>query len=603
MPISRFAVPKGISGCFWVLSLLLSIVAQVYGESLDDLGAIVWTQQTRSFSDPDRLSATLQVAPTVAVNNPEGSSPSELIKRQYGFGSSDSPEAYAIFEARILALNSAADATRLPAGRIFVPDLPTMTSRSSAAMAPEAPVVRNGSMVVRLGAGTPADSPSFAYTKPISIADPIRNSLNYTRIDRYLATDAQQIVDRANQAGISVLAGSETGIQLADNAGNCNDAAANILSKDEREIIASALNAAPAKIEHYVIVLDTGWPTYEQQLFSLRTVRRIFDDVRTSLRLSTDALARFEPDLPAVLFVPPTHVHACMIHQSLREFVALDQNERLKVLYLPLRPGQSTAREYFRELIELNQLIELMGGELFSRSPTVREIRVAKNFADLALANLTALQAPWSSGDDVVRIYEPLVSGLIRVLDTYSRIDSVSVPGHSKVNARFWISLSWNFTRYAAAPSLPLSQSYMVFAAAGNDKTDFVVGRRLFASEAASSRRVFAVMNSDEKSGSLTCNSSVFDKLWEERNVDTNIASFPGRLSGESTSLCPGPGGGTSFSTPRLAWLSAATDIAFGADGDSWSNALGIRLLKSRLKVDADPNSAPISIKRLFDAK
>jgi len=606
--ISRSEVSRGSSGCLWGLGLLLSIVAQVHGESLDNLGAIVWTQQTRSFSDPDRLSATLQVAPTVAVKNPQGSSPSELIKRQYGFGASDSPEAYAIFESKILALNNAADATHLPAGRVVVPDLPTMTSRSSAAIVPEGPVVRNRSMVVDLGVGTPTNSPSFAYTKPISIADRIRNSLNYTRVDRYLATEAQKLVERANQAGVPVLVGSETGIQLSGSAGGCNDAAANdtaenILSKEESDIITSSINASPMKIERYVIVLDTGWPTYEQQLFSLRTVRGIFDAVRTSLRLPTDGLARFDPELRKASFVPPTHAHACMILQSLREFVALDQNERLKVLYLPLRPGQPVASEYFRELIELDQLIEFMGGELFSRSPTEKEMLDAKKIADSALVDLTALNTPWPSGDDVVRIYEPLVSGLIRVLDTYSRINSVSVPGQSKVDARFWISLSWNFTRYAAAPSLPASQSYMLFAAAGNDKTDFVAGRRLFASEAASNRRVFAVMNSDEKSGGLTCSSAVFGNLWEAQNVDANVASFPGRLSGQPTSLCPGPGGGTSFSTPRLAWLSAAADIAFGVDGDSWWKALEVRLLKSRLKIDIDQNSAPISVKRLFDAK
>ncbi|SEM03594.1 hypothetical protein SAMN05518845_11516 [Variovorax sp. YR750] len=601
--VSRNDLLHGRKRKVWLWCLLLCFAAHSHGESLDDLSAIVWTPQTRSFSDPEHLNAVLQVAPAVTVQVAQGSSPSALIKRLYGFGASDSKDAYAAVENRILALNGATDATRLPWGKVLVPDLPRMTSRAPTPGLFDGPVVTNSSAVVNTLPAISGDSPAFAYTRLVSITDPIADSLNFTRIDRYLATDAQEVVKRATATGLPVLAGAESGIQLADASDNCSDTAAKVLSAQEEALIGKAFRESSSAMERYLVVLDTGWPTHEEQLVALRTMRRIFDVVRTGLRLSGTNMPRFEPEQKAASFMPPTHAHACMILRSLREFVALDPGARVKVVYLPLRPGQPGAREFFRELIALDQIVQLQGGDRFGRKPTLEEINIARSFADNAITSIIALREPWTPGDDVVRIYEPLVSGLIRVLDTYAKIGPVTSAGQAQVKARFWISLSWNFTKFAAPPSLPISSSYMIFAAAGNDRTDFVRGGRLFASEATMSRRVFAVMNSDEASGGLTCGSSVFGKLWDAENSDANIAAFPGRLSSAPSSACPGLGGGTSFSAPRLAWLSAARDSALSNEGDTWTRKLGLKLLKSRLKVPADPGSAPVSIQRLFDSE
>lgn len=573
--------------------------AKAYAESLDDLAAIVSVEQTRSFGDVERLETTLQTAPLVTVKLPRGRSPSQLIKRVYGFGASDSKDAYDLVESRILELNRASNPTRLLAGKVLVPDLPVLTSQSPESMSTTGPVVRNRSPVVGIEARATSDFPRFAYSKPIKITSPIAKSLTYTRIDRYPAVEAARIVAESADKKVRVVAGIEAGIQLAANPADCNDPSVQVLSTDERNAIAKALSGPADQTERYVFVLDTGWPTLDDQLRSLYIMRRILDSVRARLRLPPSALSRFDPAVQSSEFVPTSHVHACMISRALREFTELDKEGRIKVVFLPLRPGQAKAREFFREVIELDQLIIAIGGELFASSPSAQEIPLAKEFADQALARLPALKETWAAGDDVVRIYEPLISGLVRVLDTYARIYPVAAPGMTKIDARFWLSLSWNFTKFAATPALPSSPNYMVFAATGNDGQDFVARRRLFASEAASGWRVFAVMNSDQKLGTLTCKSALYGALWDE-NMYTNIGSFPGRLGTMVSQPCPGTGGGTSFSTPRLAWLAAVSDVVSRANDLNWPKTLSLRLLKSREKVAGDPYAAPIRVLKLF---
>lgn len=586
-----------VFGCAWFA------MSAANAESLDDLGGIVRVEHTRSFSDVDRLAFSVLTAPPVVIQLSQGSSPSQLIKQNYGFGASDSPEAYGLMESRILKLNGVSDPTRLPAGNVLIPDLPILTSRSALTTASAGPVVRNSSPVVGLRDAEGRNLSRFAYSRPIKIDGSIARSLTYTRLDRYSAIEAAQIIAEAAKQNQSVVGGIEAGIQLAASQTDCTDPSAEVLSAEERTIIKKALGASNDRTERYLIVLDTGWPTFEDQVQSLQSMRHILDAVRSAMRLPESALPRFDAGLSVGAFVPISHAHACMVSRSLREFTSLDKDGRIKVIFLPLRPGQAKTRDLFREIIELDQLITALGGELFARSPSEEEIRLAKEFSSEVLEKLPALREVWAVGDDVVRIYEPLISGQLRIFDTYARITPVSAPGMTKVDARFWLSLSWNFTKFAATPSLPSSGSYMVFVAAGNDRQDFVVGRRLFASEAASGRRVFAVMNNDEELGTLTCNSAHFSTLWDDENSDSNIGSFPGRLGTTSSQPCPGAGGGTSFSTPRLAWLSAASDVSSRAEDLNWPKTLSLRLLKSREKVERDPSSAPIRIGKLFASR
>lgn len=586
-----------VSFLLFVSSLVNS--ARVNAESLDNLMAIVKVEQSRSFGDIARLEKTLKSAPLAQAQLLPGSSPSELIKNTYGFGSSDSKEAYELIERRILDLNNAPSPTRLRAGRVIVPDLPILTSRSVEAFQRAEITVRNSSRPIPVDPDAPYQ---FSYAESLSINHPIKDTLVYDRVELYSASEAVSLIEEARSSGSELSSGMEVGIQLSSKSEDCAKSPSSVLSKEDKHVISNALKVPVDNTERYVVVLDTGWPTFEHMQRSLKIMHAIFDKVKRGIRLPDDAITRGNKISSSRNFSLPSHSHACMIHRSLQEFVELDQGERIKLVLLPLRPGQEGSRDLFREIIELDQVIQSLGG-LFHSSPSPYQINSAKEFAEKALTKLPALTDTWAAGDDVVRIYEPIISGLIRIFDVYTRIDPGVVPGEIKVDARFWLSLSWNFTRFEVPPALPLSDSYMVFAAAGNDGQDFVAARRLFASEATMGWRVFAVMNSDPKVGGLTCQSALFQGLWSEGDLANNIGSFPGHLDGDPTHPCPGSGGGTSFSTPRLAWLAAASDTASKAKASKWTKTISLRLLKSREKVSGDPHAAPIRVAKLFAPK
>jgi len=160
------------------------------------------------------------------------------------------------------------------------------------------------------------------------------------------------------------------------------------------------------------------------------------------------------------------------------------------------------------------------------------------------------------------------------------------------------INVSWNFTKYAAPPDIPVSHNSIFVVATGNDNIDFVRSEREFASEAVNSRRVIAVMNSDRNNGRSTCDTAFFGALWEEPYKDKAIVSYPGKLDGHAGVSCPGAGGGTSFSAPRVAWLAAAASP--NIDPATWINAVSARIIQSRTRVADDIHAAPLDIKKLF---
>jgi hypothetical protein len=616
-------------------------------EPLNDLEAIVAIEQTRSYDDLPRLKASLQLAPLVTMSNPPGSSMADFILKEYGVAQAQAGSAYALLQDRLLTINGIQDPAQFPSGIILGPDMPPLVSGKAAvhgalrdsalpyariersvraetdavsASAPIAnrrltatPVVARSTSELQVISRDelprisrpplPATEQLRVYRKRIVLSGDAAGALHYRRVDIYPAADGIQIAERARALESPVSVGMEVGLRLAGAGDTCDLASVSLLQAPDRRLIEQSLAREATKRKRMVLVLDTGWPTHVDQVESLTLLRTIFDDVRRAMRINAGDVKAFDARLAAREFVPLGNHHACLIRSALQEFRELDRGRRIDLAYMPLRPGQPRSRELFREIIELNQLIRMLGADLFARSPNKAELAAAAAFADKGMADLKALKDQWPENDDTVRIYEPLISGLLRLLDTYSRIDAVSAPGIAPVDARFWLSLSWNLTRFAAAPALPSSFSYMVFAAAGNDGVDFVRQQRMYASEVINTRRVVAVMNSDETSGTLTCGSASFNDVWLRGNADKAIVAFPGRLSRDGGAPCPGVGGGTSFSTPRLAWLAAVADLS-SADGDTaWIAERYASLAQRRRQIAGKPDAAPISIEDILRAR
>jgi hypothetical protein len=583
-----------------VLLWLLCFVAVAQADPLGAPQAIVSVYQTRSYADIPLLRDSLRVTPSVLVEDPANKTISELVRSRYGITAFQSIAAYELLESRLLDLNGAVHAKQFPHGPVLIPDLPRLTSHPPPPNKTIQAALRNKSAFSFPAAiSLPSDTAARmtpAYQQPLE-AD--ADAISFNRIDIYPEAQAREIVKMARERNIPVSAGFEIGVQLATSIGGCDVASAHVLSAEQKALLAESLSTAPLAGKHFLFILDTGWPTHEEQLSSLRSLRHILDTVRTAIRVGPSDLPRFSDAIAPDEFRAPEHSHACMIDRSLQEFRALDRNKRIQLVFLPLRTGQPRSTDLFREILQIGSLISQKGEALFSSTPTRVQIDHARLFADTALSEIEALKMPWRADEDVVRIYDLLFTWLIRILDTYARIDATVLPGFAASDMRYLLSLSWNLTAFTPAPTLPASPTYMVFAAAGNDRADFVRQQRMLASQAINNRSIVAVMNSDETSGASTCNSAGFSGLWRREHADKSIVSFPGRLSPAPDARCPGSGGGTSFSTPRLAWITAVASITQPLDSAIWTAEMSARLARSRLTVN-DPGSAPVSIEKLL---
>ncbi len=584
------------------LTAMIALSQTVGAEPADSLKAVVMVEQSVTVAEPWGLDATIQTAPSAIVTNKAGTTPSQLIEKLYGVRRNAAPDAYDILEARVLELNGAPDAKSLPSGRVVVPDLPRLSSATSAVRQAEIPTVARystGSEALPVAIDT-ARGP--LYDKPVRLQLP-PDTARINRVDVYNSDVGQQIYATARNNGQAARIGMEMNIALASSTTDCSMPIAPILTNETHQLISQRLAGYTGAKERYLVILDTGWPNAIERTSALTTLRGIYDRVRTAMKIKEEDVPRFSIAAPSNSFSGPTHAHACLIHRALQEMRALDLQQRIKVVFLPLKPGQDGATALFEETLMLDQLIRNGGATVFTERPNPNGLRAASTFVKESLRTLPALSQAWNPNDDVVRIYEPLISGLIRILDAYARIDGNVDPEFTEVDARFWISVSWSFNQYAAAPDLPMSSKYVVFAAAGNDKTDFVLAQRLFASEALNNNRVVAVMNTDEHSQALTCNSATFPGIWDEENAGRPIVSFPGRLGNAAGDACPGTGGGTSFSTPRVAWLVAAAELPQQVDESKWLPHIAHQLAASRKKSATDPLAAPLDITTLFGQK
>src|SRR5690606_14523085 len=121
----------------------------------------------------------------------------------------------------------------------------------------------------------------------------------------------------AKALNIPVSAGFEIGVQLATDTGSCDVTSAHVLSAEQKAFLEQSLSTVPPAGQRFLFILDTGWPTHEEQLSSLRSLRHILDTVRAAARVGTSDLARFSATLLSGEFTAPEHGHACMIDRSL----------------------------------------------------------------------------------------------------------------------------------------------------------------------------------------------------------------------------------------------------------------------------------------------
>jgi len=140
-------------------------------------------------------------------------------------------------------------------------------------------------------------------------------------------------------------------------------------------------------------------------------------------------------------------------------------------------------------------------------------------------------------------------------------------------NTVFFVNESWTAAHDEYQVFYPSSLNGVVLAAVGNASENITSEQRDFADRSTSHKDTIAIMNLRPGTG-LLCGSSFIDS----RDVDTTMAiAFDGEIVGNT--VC-----GTSFSSPRVAWLLAADEAIRKTKLDSvrWELVLSERLLKAR---------------------
>lgn len=505
---------------------------------------IIWRRVRNDFHNvdisPQQIDAIVRAAPPKTLSIPPGSSLSQELQKSFRISSTFTPTMYNSVISRVMTLNGLASPHTIAAGTALqVPAIPVVGKQYR-----RAPPSAGQNVTLALSA-VPGTVKSVA---PAGIAPQF---------------ELQYIAVPASRASEYVLPGvpeqGRTGalsVRLAQASGTA--AANRTLTPQMAERIKSRLQAAGGP-RPVLVIVDDAVPDNAEYAKSKRFVLQMSDKLRSNYALGAPSkYYKAVADLPAALTAPePDSLypklkrHASLIKHALVEFTDLDPQNQIEVVYLPLAATQLGVGAMLQEVLYLAELLKITRpteGHIISADAGQRQ--AAEQVVDETIArNRSVLDygpVALASGQELaLNTDRALLEGYGIALSYFS--DAARRP-HA-------FSFSWT-----AAPLVyPLffvSAPYgWKFAAAGNrgnsaQEVDFLRDKLEFASRAASTKDVVAVLNSN---GSGTkCASNVFD----DKGLSVLSLSYPGDVD---ASFC-----GTSFSTPRAAWLVAAKEAAAG---------------------------------------
>lgn len=391
--------------------------------------------------------------------------------------------------------------------------------------------------------------------------------------------DAEGILESTTATALGT---SEIGeVRLsAENAGDIQQAEfEEFLSHGDWQLIERELADSAHPV--YLFIADVGYPSLADCQRSRRALKRLIAAAYSGERRAYDS----DIDESCAGVDTASAKHARVIHRSLRPLEQRDRYSRVSVVYVPLLalPGQDTE---IRELLRMQFAL--------GRTGSVRDAKEYENIqAETAAAfeNVgTALAA-----DGTMIIDRALVNALWTLGWAAAKKDSTFAI----------FSLSWWAPARARLSGPPQSSRQgtrsLAFVAAGNEDRDVYPAqdslRRDFISITNSSRDFVGVVNAVERAERFDpiCRSSYphFSGLTEA----PMLFAFDGRTEQDADVNC-----GTSFATPRVAWLAAASlgRVTMANEGD-----LRIAMLQ---RLGLDPRSArglgdlKVIVSKLFDS-
>jgi hypothetical protein len=358
---------------------------------------------------------------------------------------------------------------------------------------------------------------------------------------------ANYVVPGLDEQGVS----GPVRVRMAQVGGVVNPAS--VLAPSDAQLLSSRLNVASGP-QPVVVIMDDSFPDNAEYLAAKAYVSAMSKRIRSaygagshSYLVSTPGIA---PGLtgPQTMLYPSAGTHASVIKHSLKEFVALDRNKRVTVLYLPLSATQLEAIPLLKEILFLSEICKTVGRARGGSSLGDDMTKAIKEQVDrLVAANPKTFSVSALQTLNGQPIYVTTDSLLLEAVATVLQHDA------DLTGRPFMLSFSWTKDE-PSTTYFPENGLGLKFTAAGNHEDDALsanfIERELDYAARATGKSFVAVMNS---TGGTRCPSNIYD----DTGLDVLSVAYPGDAV---QGFC-----GTSFSTPRVAWLLAAREAALGS--------------------------------------
>jgi len=523
-----------------------------------------------------------------------GDTLSGVISKKFKIGVSNSEAAYRAFEQSIKESNNLTDSDTLAAGRrLTIPDLPPLakTNPNRSKTANSIPRISTYSSFIKSihKDGWTSEPPNELHESLDSdfIATTGNDRIGAQEVFIIRAVEPEQaktlITNFPNNAEVL---NAPVQIQSADASFDSNSPSPllieNPLKPDEQTIVRQKM-ALPATQHPVLFVLDDTWPDDAAFVQSRDYLVKAINRVRASYRLAD---ADFSHAFLSSTSAPQSsggaigESHAHEIERSISPFTDMDPtSQHVEVIYVPLFLSQTGSKELLEKLIELDQIV--LGMHNNGGDPIPSDLKAtASAQSDFMLKSLDTDLKPGPNQSDQV---------VIESLIVLAQLDS------QLTHQPFFVNMSWTVPGMQFQPFIPSMPRGLLVSAAGNEggpdgRTVYDL-KRQFAFRSLSPGDTLAVMNIDD-TGEPSCGSSL---------LAFNQMVYGLGFSG---SLANTPCGGSSFSSPRVAWLIAARESTLPAPKDEnfWATTLKGELTTMRNVRANRFNQIRFDVRQFFSA-
>lgn len=488
----------------------------------------------------------------------DGDTLSAIIAREYGTTAIASP-AYGSIEKFIVDANGLQTADKVGAGiQLNIPDLPAETAPDA-----QVPVQTRVPRCSRSSLGT--------------LSCRFLSRIEFMRLDPLVIQ--RRAVSQDDARALIAVPGSRYEVEAAPlpivlAAGEPHAAGAP-LSAAEMASVSALLSSRKAIKPVPLFVLDDAWPDSQSFIESRAYLLDAIRTVRERLKMGASSLRPAFATMPLGAMTgggDASASHAAKIKAALDSLGALDPgHSHVRLVFIPLLRVQPPVEELLTEIVAIRLMTRDMRADL-GFSPVSDQMRDRC----LSLARQYVRRISDSSARTVTDqvVLEAVVWLARHISETTKR--------------PFLLNLSWTVPNLQFDLALPNDALGLVAVAAGNDLTPVMQSRTQLAYRSSFPRDVLAVMNVDAN-GAPACSSSLL-----ETGGGATAVAFDGWLS---ATTC-----GTSFASPRVAWLIAAREAIREVDPDRiWVRDLLDELVAMRDPAKANYNKIRFDVTRFYN--